>query len=165
MEDKKEKLMNAWLRLVDTLGKTYLNVHTNGDYFDFTSSKKCAFSEICEFAYETIVEYYKQFDKYVVSEIYVNDCVTLSIDNGTPICYYVTDEPNNDINVLDCKDKNGLGYQLIGKYVGNTFKYCDNESKNEHTVTILANKRTDNSFRVERCVLDAYIEEGKSLSK
>ena len=70
---------------------------------------------------------------------------------------------------LNVKDKSGLGYFLIGKHVGYKYDYTDNESKNKRSITILANRRTDESVKIDRAELDAEIDaelkEDKSLNK
>ena len=40
MKNKKDKLMDEWLRLVDTIGKSYLNLRDDSTSYEFSYSKK-----------------------------------------------------------------------------------------------------------------------------
>ena len=164
LEENKDKLMDAWLRLVDTIGRSHSGFFKNAYSI---SNSLSGYDGICKYAYDRIVEYNKKFEEYLVSEVGVYDIVTVSIDDGAPVCYYIGDgEDNNyEMESLDFTDKSNLGYFLIGKLVGFAYKYSDSESKKEHSITILANRKTDESVKFDKNELDAFIEGGKGLSR
>jgi len=112
-------------------------------------------------------------------EVYADDIVTLLDDNGEDKTYYLTNLTKTDdikdieqLNVLGrvytmeslgvLKTYEGLGSYIVGKRVGDTVEYSEDEAKNYCKYTIIATIKTPYSYRyVNNQILDNYVSRHK----
>lgn len=149
---------------------------------------KSTINDIIDYATTKVFELDKKITKESdENEIFVEDMVILSIDDGAPIFYYVTLFDLDSLDYIESKDKyiialdafnrtidkdmilhindseNPLGRELIGKHVGDEFTYVKGENaKNMHNIKILAHRRSKHSYKASRYEIEAEIESAKN---
>ena len=170
MEDK-NKLKKDCLALVNTLINQYFDEDTSFDIDDEDDLERL--DKIVDLAIEKTIKISRSLDKDHPDCIFYGDVVTLSIDGGKPMNYFIisptTFWKNNDENIKDTKGShiygayilyayNPLGLELLEKYVGDEFTYSTDEDKKEHTVKILDHQRTDNSARYSKADFTARLD-------
>jgi len=67
-------------------------------------------------------------------------------ENKTIESTFETTQSFDDDEII--KIGSNIGYAILGKRIGDTFTYTDDDSKNEHTGVILEVRKTKYSYRV-----------------
>jgi hypothetical protein len=107
----------------------------------------------------------------IEEDIIYQDDIVIILDNGTPLKLLLTRNSEEFKNRITSEDekidygnyeivdpRSSLGLSIIGRKVGDTVKYSDGESKNQHTVKILDHKRTKFSAKYSKAYMEAETE-------
>jgi len=140
----------------------------------FHMDDKSKIEELMDLAVRLVFKMDNSVDELVENEVYTEDLVVISIDGGEPERYYLTrytgrfDSPLETLygyveyNCDELSADSELGQSLLGRHVGQEFKYTNDDDKKEHTVKILSCRKTINSLKVNEEEIKADINYEKN---
>jgi len=159
-EKRKRELEKKYLFIFSNLIKASFHDEVKLDNNEYEAKRRI--NMLACIAYEQTMQMDRKLNPEY--EVYWNDIVTLSIDGGESSEYYLTsmnmdNEENKTIESTFettqsfdddeiIKIGSNIGYAILGKRIGDTFTYTDDDSKNEHTGVILEVRKTKYSYRV-----------------